>query len=202
MGGAAAGRRDLNDVRYDALLANRRPPSDPEVVRVLPGRTVRLRIINGASGTNVLIRTGALSAVAIAVDGAPIVPLPARVFELAVAEGGDVRLRIPHGAGVYPIVAHGEGTDMLAALVLATPDAAVPSLPVRSAAPTPALTNRQELRLRAAAPLPPRRVDRSIRVALPRDMGSYTGSLNGRGWPGITPGPLGQGERARSPFLT
>jgi FtsP/CotA-like multicopper oxidase with cupredoxin domain len=40
---------DLNDVRYDAFLANSRTLADPEVVRVEPGGHVRLRIINASS---------------------------------------------------------------------------------------------------------------------------------------------------------
>jgi hypothetical protein len=40
--GAAA---DLNDIDYDAFLANERTLADPEVVRVSAGARVRLRII-------------------------------------------------------------------------------------------------------------------------------------------------------------
>ncbi len=37
----AMGARDLNDVTYEAFLANRRPLTDPEIIRVLPGRCGR-----------------------------------------------------------------------------------------------------------------------------------------------------------------
>ena len=37
---------DLNDVQYDAFLANGRTLDDPEVIKVEPGGHVRLRIIN------------------------------------------------------------------------------------------------------------------------------------------------------------
>ncbi|HEX3496931.1 MAG TPA: multicopper oxidase domain-containing protein, partial [Methylocella sp.] len=40
---------DLNDVQYDAFLANSRTLADPELVKVEPGGRVRLRIINGSS---------------------------------------------------------------------------------------------------------------------------------------------------------
>lgn len=36
---------DLNDVKYDAFLANPRTLADPEVVRVEPGGAVLLRVI-------------------------------------------------------------------------------------------------------------------------------------------------------------
>src|SRR5271166_6392015 len=40
---------DLNDVKYDAFLANDRTLGDPEVVRVEPGGRVLLRVINSSS---------------------------------------------------------------------------------------------------------------------------------------------------------
>jgi FtsP/CotA-like multicopper oxidase with cupredoxin domain len=52
-------KADLTDVRYDALLANRRPLSDPELVPVTPGERVRMRIINMTSGSNLSVSTGA-----------------------------------------------------------------------------------------------------------------------------------------------
>ena len=52
---AAAGKPDANDVNYDAYLANDRTLLDPEVVKVEKGGQVRLRIINGSSGTNFFI---------------------------------------------------------------------------------------------------------------------------------------------------
>ena len=40
---------DLNDVKYDAFLANGRTLADPEIVKVEPGGRVLLRVINGSS---------------------------------------------------------------------------------------------------------------------------------------------------------
>ena len=137
MGGSAtktAMKQDLTDVRYDALLANRRPLSDPDLARVTPGETVRLRIINMTSGTNVFLSTGRLAAEAIAVDGEDIVPLPGTRFELGVAQRIDLRVRIPSEQTAYPITAQAEGTDVLAGVVLATAGAAVPALRARSEA--------------------------------------------------------------------
>src|SRR5580765_1744216 len=153
MPGMAKAGPDLSDVKYDAVLANRRPLSDPDVIRALPGRPVRLRIVNAASGTNFLIRTGALRAEAIAVDGADIAPLPGQVFELAVAQRIDLRVRVPRGPGTYPILAQEEGTDMLAGLVLATPDANVLPISARASHPAGALSNAQERRLVPLRPL-------------------------------------------------
>src|SRR5882757_774554 len=62
---------DLNDIDYDAFLANDRTFSDPEVIRTEPGGRVRLRLINGASATQFWIDLGALSGTIVAVDGHP-----------------------------------------------------------------------------------------------------------------------------------
>src|SRR5262249_14367039 len=171
---------DLNDVTYDTVLANRRPLSDPEIVRVLPGRTVRLRIINGASGTNFFVRTGRLRAQAIAIDGESIVPLTDTSFELAIAQRIDLRVTIPRGEAWYPVLAQGEGTDMLAGVVLATPGAAVPPLDPKAAKTAGAFTGDLERRLRAARPLAARSVGQRIRVSLGGDMAKYLWTLNGQ----------------------
>src|SRR5262244_3369482 len=51
---------DLNDVKYDAFLANDRTLADPQVVKVEPGREVLLRIINASSITNFHVELGQL----------------------------------------------------------------------------------------------------------------------------------------------
>src|SRR5262245_29296207 len=197
----AMSANDLNDVTYEAFLANRRPLSDPEIVRVLPGRTVRLRVINGASGTNFFVRTGRLRAEAIAIDGESIVPLADTSFELGIAQRINLRVTIPRGEGSYPVLAQGEGTDMQAGIVLATPGAGVPSLGPKAANTAGAFTGEQERRLRAARPLAARPVDRSIRVSLGGDMAKYLWTLNGQAWPKITPLEIGQGERVELAFV-
>jgi FtsP/CotA-like multicopper oxidase with cupredoxin domain len=162
---------------------------------------VRLRIINAASGSNFFIRTGALDAEAIAVDGEDIAPLPGRQFELAVAQRIDLRVKIPRGAGRYPILAQGEGTAVLAGLVLATPDASVPTLSARAAQTAGALSNALERRLRPLRSLAPRPVDRAIRVRLTGDMARYVWTLNDRAWPDIVPLLVKKGERVEIAFV-
>ncbi|MGZ3282695.1 MAG: multicopper oxidase domain-containing protein [Xanthobacteraceae bacterium] len=48
-GMAMGAKPDLNDVTYDAFLANDRTLGDPEVVKVEPGGRVLLRVINSSS---------------------------------------------------------------------------------------------------------------------------------------------------------
>src|SRR5882757_9069802 len=66
---------DLNDVEYDAFLANDRTLADPEIVRVEPGGRVLLRIINGAAASNFVIDLGKLKGELVAVDGHAVQPL-------------------------------------------------------------------------------------------------------------------------------
>jgi len=47
----AASIPDLNDVTYDAFLANDRTLADPQVFDVEKGAEVRLRIINAGAST-------------------------------------------------------------------------------------------------------------------------------------------------------
>jgi FtsP/CotA-like multicopper oxidase with cupredoxin domain len=194
------GKMDVVDVKYDALLANRRTLSDPEVVRVQPGQTVRLRLIAASSGTNFFINTGTIDAQAIAVDGEDIVPWAGRRFELAVAQRLDLRLQIPSGGGAFPILAQGEGTRLRAGLILATPNAPIPILSQEADTVAGALTNAQELQLRATRPLPAKPVDRRLEAALSGDMAKYVWTINGEIWPKITPLEVKKGERVEIVF--
>jgi FtsP/CotA-like multicopper oxidase with cupredoxin domain len=81
---------DLNDVDYDAFLANDRTFADPEMVRTELGGRVRLRLINGASSTQFWIDLGALTGSVIAVDGHPVRPLHASRLPIAMAQRLDV----------------------------------------------------------------------------------------------------------------
>jgi len=57
------------DVKYDALLANRRTLDDPEIVSVHAGESVLLRLIAASSSQNFYVDTGGLEAELLAVDG-------------------------------------------------------------------------------------------------------------------------------------
>jgi FtsP/CotA-like multicopper oxidase with cupredoxin domain len=67
--GSASGGPDLNDVKYDAFLANDRTLADPEVIQVEPSGPILLRVINSSSMSAYHLDLGALSGKLIAVDG-------------------------------------------------------------------------------------------------------------------------------------
>src|SRR5262249_52765876 len=110
MGGAAA-KPDLNDVKYDAFLANDRTLGDPDVVKVAPGGRVLLRVINASSMSAFHVDLGTLDGELIAVDGFPVAPVVARRFPIAVAQRLDIRLALPRGAAAHPVLAVLEGDN-------------------------------------------------------------------------------------------
>src|ERR1700724_689689 len=77
---------DLNDIDYEAFLANDRTLADPEVIRSEPGGRIRLRLINGASSTQFWIDLGALTGTVVAVDGQPVRPVRGTRLPLSIAQ--------------------------------------------------------------------------------------------------------------------
>ena len=192
----AVAARDLNDVKYDAFLANYRTLADPEVVKVEPGGEVLLRIINASSMTNFHIELGQLQGRLIAVDGFPIVPQMGRRFPIADAQRLDIRLALPREAAAYPILALVEGERRQTGIVLAAGRTDVARVPETTGRPSPALTLDFERRLRAAEPLKPRKADRVHAINLTGDMAKYIWSLNNVAWtPNVPPLPIANGER-------
>ncbi|MFP6744235.1 MAG: multicopper oxidase domain-containing protein, partial [Alphaproteobacteria bacterium] len=170
MGGMAM---DLNDIKFDAYLANDRTFDDPEVVRVEPGGRVRLRIINGASGTNFRIGLRGLDAVLIAVDGLPVAPVRGHYFPIAMAQRLDIQVNLPAGQGAYGVHAHREGGMARTGIILATAGATVKKHLRQAGQAAPALGLDLERQLSALQSLAPRPADRRYHVALTGGMMSY-----------------------------
>jgi FtsP/CotA-like multicopper oxidase with cupredoxin domain len=172
------GKPDVSDVNYDAYLANDRTLADPEVVHVEKGGRIRLRIINGSSGTNFFIDLGSLTGELIATDGMPVIPIGASRFPLAIAQRIDVRLQLPQ-AGAFPILALREGTTEQTGIILATAGTSIKRLPATNAAPEGLLTLDLESRLIAATPLIQKTIDRTFVLRLQGDMAKYEWPING-----------------------
>jgi FtsP/CotA-like multicopper oxidase with cupredoxin domain len=177
-GNMAMNKPDANDVDYDAYLINDRTLLDPEVVQVEKNGRVRLRIINGSSGTNFFVSLGDLQGQLIATDGRPVVPVSGSRFPLAIAQRIDVRVQLP-GEGAFPILAYREGATEQAGLILATRGAAIKKLPAKNATPAGLLTLDLESRLAAASPLAPKPIDQSFDLRLQGDMARYAWPING-----------------------
>ena len=201
MGGAAA-KPDLNDVKYDAFLANDRTLGDPEVVKVEPGGRVLLRIINSSSMSAFHVDLGPLDGELIAVDGFRIAPVVARRFPIAVAQRLDIRLAIPRAPAAYPVLAVLEGESRQTGVILQAGGAPIARIPDNASTASPALTLDLERRLRAAEPLKPRKADRVHTLNLTGEMAGYVWSINNVAWnKDVPPLPLAAGERVELIFV-
>jgi FtsP/CotA-like multicopper oxidase with cupredoxin domain len=184
---------DLNDVHYDAFLANDRTLADPEIVRVERSGRIRLRIINGASSSQFWIDLGELVGHVVATDGHLVHPVAGNRFPLAMAQRLDILIDLP-GAGAFPILARLDGGSRQTGIVLATADAPVSRI-AESVETAPPVDLSLEARLMAVEPLPPRSADIVQTIALGGGMKPYAWSLNGEYWPQVSPLMLTKGQR-------
>jgi FtsP/CotA-like multicopper oxidase with cupredoxin domain len=185
---------DLNDIDYDAFLANDRTFADPDVIRTEPGGRVRLRLINGASATQFWIDLGSLGGTVVAVDGHPVRPVRGSRLPLAMAQRLDVLIDLP-GNGSYPIFAQVEGKRARTGIVLAASGAPVSRLAAEAGENAPPVDLSLERRLEAVAPLALRAPDVTHRVVLAGAMAPYAWSMNGEYWPDVTPLMIAHGQR-------
>jgi FtsP/CotA-like multicopper oxidase with cupredoxin domain len=191
---------DLNDIDYDAFLANDRNLADPEVVRTEPGGRVRLRLINGASASQFWIDLGALSGTVVAVDGHPVRPVRVKRLPLAMAQRLDVLIDLP-GNDSYPIFAQVEGKRARTGIVLAASGAPVSRLAAEAGENAPPVDLSLERRLEAVMPLTPLAPDVTHRVVLAGAMAPYAWSVNGEYWPNVTPLMIATGQRVAIEML-
>src|SRR6516162_6926465 len=174
----AAAKPDLNDVKYDAFLANYRTLADPEVIKVEPGGRVLLRIINSSSMSAYYIDLGQLDGELTAVDGFAVAPVKGRNFPIAVTQRVDIRLAIPNTPASHLVLAVLEDDRKQTGIVLVVGNAPVARVPDLAKTPSSALTLDLESRLRALRPLTPRKADRVHTINLTGDMAKYIWSLN------------------------
>src|ERR1700694_2416691 len=191
---------DLNDIDYDAYLANDRTLADPELIRTEPGGRVRLQLINGASSTQFWIDLGSLSGTVIAADGHPVRPVRITRLPLAMAQRLDVLIDLP-GNGAYPIFAQVEGKRARTGIVLAASGAPASRLAAEAGENAPPIDLSLAHRLDADTPLAPRAPDVTHRVILEGSMAPYAWSLNGEYWPNVTPLMIAKGQRVAIEML-
>jgi FtsP/CotA-like multicopper oxidase with cupredoxin domain len=191
---------DLNDIDYDAFLANDRTFADPEVIRTEQAGRVRLRLINAASATQFWVDLGALSGTVIAADGHAVRPVRVTRVPLAMAQRLDVLIDLP-GNGSYPIFAQVEGKRARTGIILAASGATVSRLAAEAGENAPPVDLSLERRLEAVTPLAPRAPDVTHRVNLAGAMAPYAWSLNGEYWPNVTPLMIATGQRVAIEML-
>lgn len=195
MAGHGGMAMDINDIDYDAYLANDRTLDDPQVFRVERNGRVRLRLINGATATAFWIDTGALEGELVAVDGNAIVPVAGRRFPLAMGQRIDIRIRLAGEDGVWPILALREGSVERTGFVLATKDGVLKRIASSGDTQAPVLDLALESRLQAKAPMAAGAAASSVPIVLGGTMQGYAWTLNGRAWGEHQPVRVREGER-------
>ena len=185
------------DVKYNALLANRRTIDDPQVFEAKPGQSVLLRLMAAASATNFFIDIGKLDGTIVATDGEDVQPLKGNFFQLSLAQRLDLLVTIPETGGVFPILALGEGASLQTGVLLSTPGTKIPKRPLalRPQRKMGGLDNTQEIHLKAKEPLADKPVQRSLPSVLGGDMMTYTWTINGATYPNRNSLNVKEGER-------
>jgi FtsP/CotA-like multicopper oxidase with cupredoxin domain len=194
-------KMDLNDVKFDAYLANRRTLQNPQIIPVKPGSTIRLRLINASASTNYWVYTGKLASQLIAMDGARVKPFASDQFELGLANRIDLLINLPEGEGAYSILAQPEGTNSQTGVILATQGAKIPQLSETADKTAPPLNNTQEYQLKALNPLVKKPVDKVLTYRLEGDMNSYVWKINNQLWPKVTPFLINKGQRVELEYI-
>ena len=192
---SGGGMMDLNDVYYDAYLANDRTLEDPLVVRTERSGRVHLRLINGATTTAFWIDLGSLSGTVTAVDGDPVRPVRGSQFPLAQGQRIDLVLDMPASGGSFPVLAQREGDRQRTGIIIASPGAAIVKVPGLADSRMPPADLSLEQRLSALSPLPRRQPDVTHRVALTGSMRPYAWEINGRSWADHQPLRVAKGQR-------
>lgn len=192
--GGDTAKPDLNDVTYDAYLANDRTLADPEIFDVQKGANVRLRLINGATSSNFVVEFDGIEVTLLTVDGNPIAPLKLRTLPLAIAQRADVMIRMPDDGRAVPVVARGEGRTLQTGFILRPSGATLKKVPMNGEMAAPAVGLALEKALRASEPLANRPVDRSVPVDLTGNMSAYVWGMDIHGQEAL-PVTVEKGER-------
>ncbi|WP_210880330.1 multicopper oxidase family protein [Roseovarius autotrophicus] len=193
---------DLNDIDFDAYLANDRTLADPEVVKVEKGGRVRLRIINAAAATVFWIDTGSIEGRLVAVDGHAVEPRAGRRFGFAMGQRLDIELDLPSAEGAWPILALREGARERTGLILATPSGQISRIGDLGDEATPAFDYdlAQESSLRATEALSLREATGGGMLMLGGTMSPYRWTINDRTWGDHVPIQVRSGERVELMF--
>lgn len=168
---------DLNDIEYDAYLANDRTLDDPEIVSVERGGRVRVRIINAATATAFTIDFGELEGELIAVDGQDVEPVKGSRFPMTMGQRVDVRVQLPRDDRSFPILALREGSRERTGIILRPAGAAVAKVATSGDGDAPVLDLALEAQLRAVAPLVSRPVQKRFDMVLTGGMAAYRWGL-------------------------
>jgi FtsP/CotA-like multicopper oxidase with cupredoxin domain len=188
---------DVNDIEYDAYLANDRTLDDPEVVKVEAGGRILLRIINGATSTGFTINLGKMSGELIAVDGMNILPIKVRTFPISMGQRLDIRLQMPKNALACPILAERENSTEQTGIILAPTNAKILKIASKGRKNAPILDLGLEKRLVSAEPLTEKAATIKAAFELAGTMMPYVWSIKKVGGTGSNAMTVTEGDRVQ-----
>ena len=192
---------DINDIKYDAFLTNKKTLKSPQVIEVSPGQKIKLRVISGTASTNFLMKLGKLNGKVVAVDGEPILPLTGNNFPIGIGNRLDIIVTIPKEEGNFPILAQAEGTRMQTGLILKTPKATLNKVKTLASKPIGRLHYYPfEEKLQGTNTLTPKKISKSLEFVLTGTMNGYIWKINNQAWPNITPMVVEKGQRIELVF--
>lgn len=185
---------DLNDVAYDAFLANDRTLDDPQIIWTEPGARVRLRLINGATSSAFWINLGEAEATVLAVDGNEVEPIMGNRFPMTPAQRLDLLIDM-NGKSVVPVLAQVEGLADRTGVILAVNGAKVPKISRMAERAEVPVDLTLEEKLVSRHPLATRATDRTIQTMIMGSMAPYAWNMDNAPWPNRRPLTVTEGER-------
>jgi len=125
---------------------------------------------------------------------------PARIFMSTLEDCLDLKVIIQREGGAYPILAQGEGTQLLCGVVLATKGASLPKLSRTASTSTAASTTPRKRGFGLSTPLPNRPIDRTLPATLGGNMATYVWTINEAAYPNRKSLDIRKGERVGIAF--
>jgi FtsP/CotA-like multicopper oxidase with cupredoxin domain len=191
-------KQDLYDIKTNILLANKRTLADPEIIRVLPGERIRLRLIDGGIVNNLYVKLPKkIMGKVVATDGHPTQPYYNNTFDLPISNRLDIRLDVPNHAGIYPIFFQAVGRKLRTGIILATPGEAVPKFSSYAKKATPGYNYVQDFQIHPLHPLFSQKTNRTIIFHLTGNMMKYQWGINGAYWPHTKPVFIREGDHVK-----
>lgn len=185
---------DLNDVAYDAFLANDRSLDDPQIIWTEPNGRIRLRLINGATSSAFWINLDEAEATVLAVDGNEVEPIAGNHFPMTPAQRLDLLIDMK-GKSVVPVLAQVEGLADRTGVIIAVKGAEVPQIPRMAEQIEVPVDLSLEEKLVSRHPLATRAADRTIQTMIMGSMAPYAWNLDDAPWPNRRPLTVTEGER-------
>ncbi|HVE27072.1 MAG TPA: multicopper oxidase family protein [Sporichthya sp.] len=186
---------DAGDVAYPHYLINGRVSTAPASFAGVPGRRVRMRIINAGGDTAFRVALGGHRMKVTHTDGFPVAPVTTDALLIGMGERYDVEVTLADG--VFPLVALAEGKDRTALAVVRTARGTAPAADVRPGELTRSVLRYDQLTAAEGFSLAPREVDREHRLELTGAMGAYDWAINGRPFDAGDPLLVEEGQRVR-----